>query len=416
MPADSISLTVFLLKSDRVGDFEKAFPPTATGSLPLAADLDGRFIPLPATPRTPKWVAAVGSLLQSSVAEPNLISQSPAGLLVIVRGGRTFVVTFGHAWQTLEDAWLERDFGRRVALNTISKNGLVEIRAEQVFAKWHMASERAPRAALVDEFGVEFDRDLVATVEGVPADKTLGSLVRGGTSLRLNVPIASLPAFLDKGEALFASFAYKKKWPDIDNLSPVKDPKLVTELEDQLDGEIGSGKALKSIAMFTPAYRRDEPVIVDSYVFGRLTKHPVSTPYLTVQHWVDYLAAKKLSQSIAEARETKVHLLDQSGEESRASSVFDCFGYDMSLGGQHYVLSSGVWYEVAPEFIKRVNNAVAKTGGPSVSLPAWDQIESEGEYNARCCKAAGFVHFDADKIWFGGNQSQFEFCDVMHPK
>jgi hypothetical protein len=30
-----------------------------------------------------------------------------------------------------------------------------------VFAKWHLASERAPRASSVDEFGVEFDRDLI---------------------------------------------------------------------------------------------------------------------------------------------------------------------------------------------------------------------------------------------------------------
>lgn len=47
---------------------------------------------------------------------------------------------------------LERDFGRRVALNSIAKNGLVEIRAEQVFARWHLASDRAPRASAVEEF------------------------------------------------------------------------------------------------------------------------------------------------------------------------------------------------------------------------------------------------------------------------
>jgi uncharacterized protein (TIGR04141 family) len=416
MSADSIGLTVFLLKVDQVSAFDKKFPLNATDAIPLAGGVEGRFIPLPGSPSTPRWVSAVNSLLPDVAADLGLRSQSPAGLLVLVRGNRTFVVTFGYAWQKLEDEWLERDFGRRVALNVIAKNGLVEIRAEQVFAKWHMASDRAPRASAVEEFGVEFDRDLVATVEGIPADKALGKTVRGGTSLRLNLPISSLPPLLDKGEALFLSAAYKKNWPDIDNLSPVKDAGLIAKLEAQLDADLAAGTAQKTIAMFTPAYRRDDPLVVDSYVFGRLSQSPATTPYLTVQQWLSYLEGKGLSPSVAEAKRTPIHLLDGSDDESRACTAFDCFGCEVSVNGQQFVLSSAVWYEVVPEFLKRVNSAIAKIETPKISLPVWNQVDSEGVYNSRCCEKAGFVLFDASKIWFGGGQSQFEFCDIMHPK
>jgi hypothetical protein len=44
----------------------------------------------------------------------------PGGMLVLRRNGRTFGAIFGHAWLILEDQWLERDFGRRVALNTVA--------------------------------------------------------------------------------------------------------------------------------------------------------------------------------------------------------------------------------------------------------------------------------------------------------
>jgi len=37
------------------------------------------------------------------------------------------------------------EFGRRVALNSIDPGKLVEVNLEQVFAKWHIARERAPR-------------------------------------------------------------------------------------------------------------------------------------------------------------------------------------------------------------------------------------------------------------------------------
>lgn len=202
-----------------------------------------------------------------------MIGQSPAVLLVIRQAGKTFVVSFGHAWQKLEDDWLEHDFGRRVALNSIAPNKLVEIHAEQVFAKWHVARERAPRASSVDEFGVEFDRDLVASVEGVPSNSLLGKTLRGGTSLRVDLRFSELPAVLEKAITLFESDAYKKQWPEIDNVSPVKDQMLIDNLEAQFDVELRSGAAQKKIVMFTPTYKREEASSVDSYVFGLRELH-----------------------------------------------------------------------------------------------------------------------------------------------
>jgi uncharacterized protein (TIGR04141 family) len=97
MPADSIGLTVFLLKVDQVSAFAKRFPPNAPDAIPLAGGIEGRFIPLPGSPSTPRWVSAVNSLLPDAAADLGLSSQSPAGLLLLVRGNRTFVVTFGYA-------------------------------------------------------------------------------------------------------------------------------------------------------------------------------------------------------------------------------------------------------------------------------------------------------------------------------
>jgi len=159
-------LTVFLLKASQVADFEKEIVVPAKGALPLSAPWDGVFIPLPSSARPPSWVEAIKTILNPP-ATVNLSAQSAGGILVVRRNNNTFVLTFGHAWQRLEDRWLERDYGGQTALNAIPRDNLVEIKAEQVFAKWHLASERAPRASSVDEFGVEFDRDLVAAVEGV---------------------------------------------------------------------------------------------------------------------------------------------------------------------------------------------------------------------------------------------------------
>ena len=124
--------------------------------------------------------------------------------------------------------------GCDLACGAFIKQSFTEIKAEQVFAKWHLASERAPRAASVEEFGVDFDRDLVAVVEGVPKSRTsLGSLVRGSTSLRLKLPIDELQSALATALGDFGSEAYKKDWPDIDKVHRITDPTIIELLEDQ---------------------------------------------------------------------------------------------------------------------------------------------------------------------------------------
>lgn len=243
MPSENVGLTVFLINPDRADKFQNAFPATAAGAVTLAAPLDGYFIPMPSAERPPRWATAVQQLLVPGQAPGQLFAQSPGGLLVVNRNEHKFVITFGHAWQKLQDDWLEREFGRRVALNTIADEGIVEIRSEQVLARWHVASDRAPKATRVEEFGVQFDRDLVAAVEGVSTDPRFGALVRGGTSLRIGIPIDGLTAALDRAVQKFASTAYRKKWPEIDNLTPVKDESIIAELEARLDAQLAAGNA-----------------------------------------------------------------------------------------------------------------------------------------------------------------------------
>lgn len=302
-----------------------------------------------------------------------------------------------------------------MALNVIPKNEVVEIKSEQVFAKWHLASERAPRAASVDEFGVDFDRDLVAVVEGVPKSRpSLGSLVRGSTSLHLKLPINELQPILEIALADFASDVYKKDWPDIDKVNRVTDGTMIELLESQLDSDLQDEKARRRIAMFTPSQRRGESIVADSYVYGRLSKNAASSPYLTIDGWIGDLSRRHLTPSVSESKKSRVHMLDDNASEARTCSAFDCFGYELSDGEQVYVLSSGVWYEVVSDFIRRINATIAKIEKPRLTLPSWNQVDDEGEYNAKCALDTNFLNCDRKIMHYGGGNSQFEFCDLLH--
>lgn len=405
-----IGLTIFLLKTDQAIAFQKKLVLGKTVHA-LSAPLDGEFIPVPSAGREPIWVGEVRTLIDGDLSG-SMDSQSPGGILVVRRSSRTFVLTFGHAWQKLEDEWLEPDFGRRVALNSIQPSNLVEIRAEQVFARWHIASERAPRASSIKEFGVEFDRDLVAAVEGIPSSKSLGLIVRGGTNLRLNLPVSTLGAVLDEVFLLYESDSYKEDWPEIDNIAPLRDEALIDQLDAQLDLDLKSGIAQKKMVLFTPAHRRVELVDVDSYVFGRMTKSPPVYPYLMVNGWLTYLKKQEWPVCVESARKSPIHFLDGNKEEIRAWTVYDCIGYELSIGGKPFILSTGTWYEVVPDFLSRINKIVKDIEPPKDHLLPWNEVETEGEYNLRCSKVRKLMHFDAKNLKFGGGQSKFEFCDL----
>jgi uncharacterized protein (TIGR04141 family) len=415
MADDALPLTIFLIKSDRADPLEKILGAVAENIFELASPLEGRVLSFAPHKGEPPWAKALRGVLKEKSF--SAFGQSPSALMVVKHGGQTFALSFGHAAARLLPDWLERDFGRRVALNAIQSNKLVEIHLEQVFAKWHVARERAPRATSVEEFGVEFDRDLVARVEGFPKEKhkVLGGVVRGGTNLRVKAPFPGLSDILEKCSNLYASKSYQTTWPDIDNINPVQDEDLEARLDAQLDKEMADANVEKRMVMLAPLHRQEDDLSADSYVFGRYTKYSATTPYLMYTSWLSHLATKGLAASVATAKKTPIHILGVDGTDLNTCPVYECLGYELTLNKRQYVLSSGVWYEVDTNFISQVDTLLRrKLGLPKVALPNWNGRCTEGEYNLQCARAAGFLSFDKKNIQYGGGQSQFEFCDILH--
>jgi uncharacterized protein (TIGR04141 family) len=406
------ALSIYLLREDRIDQFEKAFV-TATNVLPLQDGWDGYVIAMQSPRVPPAWQKTLRQILKNPSGF-SLSTESPGALAVIRLSGKTFVLTFGHAWAKLQEEWLEHSFGRRVALNSIDPGKLVEINLEQVFANWHLSRERAPRASSVNDFGVEFDRDLVASIEGLSSKKLFGKKLRGATNLRLQVPFSQLRKVLDSAGRHFDSDDYKRRWPEVDNISPIDDLARITELEAEFDSELKAGVAQKRLVMFTPTYRHGTDAVVDSYIFGRRIQSAVTRPYLMVESWQDYLKQKGLEETVENAKNTPIHLLDDDTEEARKANAFQCFGYQLSHKEKEYVLSSGVWYEVTVNFLDKINSEVAAIPTPKLKLPDWNKGETEPEYNLRCGQVPGFLSMDVKPVMMGGKQSKLEFCDTLH--
>jgi uncharacterized protein (TIGR04141 family) len=413
-----LSVSVYLLKKGSVGEAQQELQAVAVEVHRLTDELQGgAFIRLPADPTTPKWLGYIAPLLNTA-APLDVTSQSPGGILWLPRGARTLLITFGHAHMKIKDEWVEPEFGKTVALAVVPQGSVREVRAEQVFAKRHIASERAPRTAAVRDFGFEPDRDLVSAVEGTP-DSTYSSLlgvrVRGGVSLRVDVDFDRLVETLDCVLERFDSNDHQRRWPQATHLVVVRDEQLRLILDASLEATLLASHPENFIALAAPSERSGDKPYPQHFVVGRMSSAVATSPYLTFASWRNLLNARAIVLSLDAARRTKVHLLDENKEQIGSCSVFDCFGAEVSHNGATYVLSSGSWYLASQNFISDTMALLATVAQPSHLLSPWNSIDHEGPYNAGTCALDPDCWlFDKQLINFGGGSSRFEFCDVMH--
>jgi uncharacterized protein (TIGR04141 family) len=411
MARENVNISLYRLRGGADAQVERDL---FANSYPLENGLDGRFLVLPSQEQTPRWFRTIRNHIASG-DKLSVLSQSAAALMLVRHSSATYVISFGYAWQYLELKWLELDFGRRVVLNSVPRNKIIEVSSQQIFAKKHLSRERAPRATDVAEFGLEYDRDLVAALEGSPSEQVFGKTIRGSVSLRLSIHFPSMPDVLSRVAVHFASIAYKRRWPGIDNVSPISEDALITQLDSLLDADIISGKARAEAALFTPAFMRGDISQADSCAIGTHSSGQARSPYLLYSSWESFLGKKKKAPSLAEAKATPVHLFDETDERIERRSVYECLTHEVTHQRKQYVLSSGIWHHADADFMEQVEDFLRTIKSSPVKLPAWNGTDKEGKYNLDCCRKGDMLHFDAKNIHFGGKQSKFEFCDFMHP-
>lgn len=420
-------LSVYLIRPASADELGKALSGSTATPILGADGVDGTFYALPSEPGEPRWLAAVRTLLGLNANVGDITSQVAGGLFVLTLGGRVLAVSFGTGWLRLNDDWLELDFGRQVALNAIPQNKLIELKAEQVFAHRHVSSERAPVSSNRNAFGLDFDRDLLGMVEGVPENaKHLGASICGGVGLRLKIEIGTLFNALKESLGLYTSKAYQKHWPEVDNLTRVNDGTFILTLDGLLDTALGQPVSPSSPLLVNSGPRRDAEHAAEFFAIGDLPRTPKGgarggSPYLMRGAWDILLSSRGEKAGLISAKGTAVHALDAGGVELYRTSIYSCLAFEASVPdatgiAKPYIFSQGSWYQTNANFVADVDAKLKLLAKqlPINRLLLWDAVEHEGAYNLRNV-ICDMVHFDAKNVHFGGGQSKFEFCDLMDP-
>lgn len=413
-----LSVSIYLLKKTRV---DKALEELKSISIQEFSTnenfSEGALYELPSSSDIPRWRDAIKPLL-SDTADSRMQSQYPGAVLWLWRGGKAFLFTFGYGHTKVKDEWVEPEFGKIVVQAVVPQNQIREVRAEQVFARRHIASERAPRAAAVREFGFEADRDLVAGMEGVPEERyidMLGGRVKGATAFGFGLAVTKLNETLDLIAERYDSNEHRTRWPQANNLVQVRDDDKIVQLDNELEMVLSKPDPEKLISLAAPTERSNEGPYAYHFVIGRMSATAATSPYLSFASWQSYLSANHRDLSVKSARSTSVHLLDDNKQSFKSCSMYQCMGVEVDLNSTTYVLSSGVWYSAENKFIHNTNLTLSTLVSPDLKLAGWNSIHHEGDYNISACVSDPELWlFDKELVNYGGGRSRFEFCDIMH--
>jgi uncharacterized protein (TIGR04141 family) len=367
---------------------------------------DAKLFVLDAKPKPPWWRGYFG-------IKKDLLQATKGALVFLPVKGRTFVLSFGFVAHNLKDESYEYDFGLRVTLNCVDPRKLKNTDTLEPGAARRQKTQVAVDSDLTY---FDFDRDskILKSLTG-KAKAEYQDLMKhatGASNLRINspVPAGDLPTLCKKLLELYADDAYRITFPDIQNITPVRDPTVIA----QLNALMLDAFHQKSSDLYLAV-----PAILDygDNLYTMFGGAGTSLVYddVFLGRYYEYLSERGIDSSTITVEDLKKHVLkvtDENGVPRSVYTIFRSLIFDttMAKGVDAYHLVEGDWYRVAKTYIENLASFLDPFCN-AVALPEYNH-ESEGAYNlAVAAGDTAFMCLDKTDISPPG-QTQVEPCDL----
>ena len=312
-----------------------------------------------------------------------------------------------------KDESYEYDFGIRVTLNSLDPN---KLKSTDVLEPGVARRQRTQVPIESDLTYFDFDRDnaILKSLTGKVKDehKELFKSATGASSLHISSAVApdGLIELCEKLLELYESDAFKTAFPDIQNITPVRDPAIIARL---------NGKLLTAFRRQAENLSLAIPAIIDYHhnAYASFSGAGQSLVYedVFIGRYYEYLDenGKRLRDiGLDDLKRHTVRLTDEEGSPKQRFPIFNCLIFDTTLGRgtEVYHLVEGDWYKVESNYIAKLK-AFLDPLHADLPLPPFNHA-GEGAYNEAA--AAGddhIVYLDKGNIAPLG-QTQVEPCDL----
>jgi uncharacterized protein (TIGR04141 family) len=173
-------------------------------------------------PQQPKWLLDLSGVFTGL---PPLKNKSSCAVVVFEHAKRTFVTSFAHGWQYVDEAKIEMDFGLKVVINSLSDDKVKRIDRSHLGEAIKGVSQSAFQRNL-QAFGIDEALDLVRRITGRTDKDDFADSLSGATALKITreMTLSELAEVAEEALTRFQSEAYKKTgFQIIDKVQPILD-------------------------------------------------------------------------------------------------------------------------------------------------------------------------------------------------
>lgn len=368
----------------------------------------------------PSWMQLLAEL---TTHEPDFWTQSSSAVLAVPVEApdgtqRLFVLCFGGGHFLIDPAKIERNFGLKVVLNTVSRRELRSLDSATLDATVFQRRTQSSRDTDLAGFGIDVQRDLLRVAAGSPTNNAFAKFVAGRDSLTItcNLPQNGLSPKLNECLNAFLADDYLRDYDWIDNVQIVVDKELIGQLDALLGHEIASIRAgQQSDLHMCP------PEIVD-YIEGQniayygrgFSREKIWHRQLDILEYTAELNGNAFNEGIEVIKaDHYVHMHeDEETRSKRKWKVYHCFVYECQLNQNTYVLYAGDWYCISQAYKGRIERFFHSLIKPPLLIQSHAKNEQEliAELNLR----NDLLLMDKTKVNPRGvNNGNFEVCDFF---
>jgi uncharacterized protein (TIGR04141 family) len=379
-------------------------------------------------PHEPRWADFIRSGFGSDLQVGR--SASIGALLIVAigdgEGTEHFAFAFGLTGRHLlkQGAW-QRTYGLRTALNLIYPRGLVDeaelsrilaVDARRRGGQTLRSRRQSSRATIYEAFDLDKVRDVLNAATGRPADfLTWGRRISGGDALHFGADIefGELGRLCERISQAHGLDDYRERFAWLDNIQPIADPGLRTQLEAIVIGGI-RGENLDDFDLAPPEII--DWTLVESFRFSFDARRRVSRPELRLGGYLAGLRSEGELEHIDGPflRRRTITALDADGQAVHRWSVWRCLVGEFQADDSTYVLDEGEFFAVAQDYMQDLNDSVAAVPESTLQLPDASVRLREREYNQAAVEGReDLLLLDRHNVITSASTTPVEICDIL---
>jgi uncharacterized protein (TIGR04141 family) len=406
-------LSIYLAKNDLASDIEfvKVENSTTPKTVVLPSGTATLYIKKEAIPHPPKWASF---LCKDQDFSPDIFGNSNTiGALLVIRDhGKIFSLAFGSGYHLLITDSIERDFGLRVTLNSVSPEKLRSLDKSNYEDNPLNSRNQSPKNVGIFELEIDSETDMLYAITGESMVDIFGAQITGRDALVI-CPEVSLETLTDI--LLEALTRFNMKLPEnfewVDNVNKIKDTDIASILDMELDEKLLTDKDFDHFWL-------GEPEIVDwehqsGYSFDQRYKTAIH-PTLEIKELAAYMQINSGESICTEAlKKQDIYITNEERQGTKSWSAYRCLYAEITYSNDQYILRNGIWYKVNQDFVRRIDSYLSELTNYKHTLPIYNH-DREDDYNDHVvANDSNYVLFDKKTIGLGGKQDKIEFCDIV---